>query len=147
MNSVALSCAWNLRRRAARRAFHSFGLHAGTPCHGDQYRGREGPDISAGDWEKNCAGIIIGVKDKLAKEQIPGGSVSLAGAESVLKAKLGRAAAALAVLGYSSAKRREALRGIDTEAQPLEDTIKMALKKMIKYSGLDDFPHRLGGTI
>jgi Holliday junction DNA helicase RuvA len=76
--------------------------------------------------------IILELKDKLAKEQAPGAPVSAPGAVGVPQSKSSEAAAALAVLGYSSSEVSEALRGIDIEAQPLEDTIRQALKKMVK---------------
>jgi Holliday junction DNA helicase RuvA len=76
--------------------------------------------------------IILELKDKIAKEQIPGGPVSSPGAASSPQSKAGEASAALAVLGFSAAEAAEALRGIDTEAHPLEEIIKMALKKMVR---------------
>ena len=42
------------------------------------------------------------------------------------------AAAALAVLGYSTQEVSVALKGIDVENLKLEDVIKQALKKMVK---------------
>ena len=43
-----------------------------------------------------------------------------------------RLAAALAVLGYSTAEIGVALKGIDLDALSLEEIIKQALKKMVK---------------
>ena len=46
--------------------------------------------------------------------------------------KAGEAAAALAVLGYSSSEVAAALKGIDVENLKLEEIIKQALKRMVK---------------
>ena len=76
--------------------------------------------------------IILELKDKLSKEQtgfsVEGGSVSVA----VKNDKANEAAAALAVLGYTSQDIGVALKGIDIEALPLEEIIRQALKKMVR---------------
>ena len=46
--------------------------------------------------------------------------------------KLSEASAALAVLGYSQGEINTALKGIDIDAQPLEQIIRLALKNMVK---------------
>ena len=73
-------------------------------------------------------------KDKLAKGQIaPGGeSYGGTGGTVIPENKSSEAAAALAVLGYSTAEINIALKGIDLEALSLEEIIKQALKKMVK---------------
>lgn len=78
--------------------------------------------------------IILELKDKLAKEQssfVPesGGSAPMV---SVSGDKVREAAAALAVLGYSSAEIAAALKGIDVTSLPLEEIIRQALKRMVK---------------
>ena len=76
--------------------------------------------------------IILELKDKLSKEQtgfsVEGGSVSVA----VKNDKANEAAAALAVLGYTSQDIGVALKGIDIESLPLEEIIRQALKKMVR---------------
>ena len=46
--------------------------------------------------------------------------------------KTSEATAALAVLGYSPGEIAMALKGLDLEALSLEDTVRQALRKMIK---------------
>lgn len=79
--------------------------------------------------------IILELKDKLAKEQssftVQGGG-SGAASNPLGGSKSGEAAAALAVLGYSSQEISTALKGIDMDALPLEEIIRQALKKMVK---------------
>ena len=79
--------------------------------------------------------VILELKDKLAKGQtISGSGESISGpAVTVIpQNKLSEASAALAVLGYSQAEINLALKGIDTDALPLEQIIRMALKNMMK---------------
>lgn len=76
--------------------------------------------------------IILELKDKLAKEQSSfdarGGALTPAPAGT---GKANEAAAALAVLGYSSQEIGAALKGLDP-ALPLEEMIRQALKKMVR---------------
>ena len=79
--------------------------------------------------------VILELKDKLAKGQtISGSGESISGpAVTVIpQNKLSEASAALAVLGYSQSEINLALKGIDTDALPLEQIIRMALKNMMK---------------
>ena len=78
--------------------------------------------------------IILELKDKLAKGQIsPGGeSYGGTGVTVIPENKASEAAAALAVLGYSTAEIGVALKGIDLESLALEEIIRQALKKMVK---------------
>lgn len=79
--------------------------------------------------------VILELKDKLAKGQtISGSGESISGpAVTVIpQNKLSEASAALAVLGYSQAEINLALKGIDTDALPLEQIIRLALKNMMK---------------
>lgn len=79
--------------------------------------------------------IILELKDKLAKGQLgsSGGEVyGGAGVTIIPENKLSEASAALAVLGYSQSEIAMALKGIDMDNLPLEQIIKLALKKMMK---------------
>lgn len=76
--------------------------------------------------------IILELKDKLAKEQ---GSFTADGGATpivVQNDKATEAAAALAVLGYTTQDIAVALKGIDIAALPLEEIIRQALKKMVR---------------
>ena len=76
--------------------------------------------------------IILELKDKLAKEQTSFASDGAAVHIPVRNDKSGEAAAALAVLGYTSQDISVALKGIDMDALPLEEIIRQALKKMVR---------------
>lgn len=79
--------------------------------------------------------IILELKDKLARESaatrldFSGGNT---GKVSAFTSKAGEAAAALAVLGYSSQEAAAALKGLDTDALSLEELIRQALKRMAR---------------
>lgn len=88
--------------------------------------------MAQGIGKKIAQRIILELKDKLAKEQ---NSFTSGGAPvpiPVRNDKSGEAAAALAVLGYTSQDIAVALKGIDTDALPLEEIIRQALKKMVR---------------
>ena len=77
--------------------------------------------------------VILELKDKLARESAATGldfSGGNAGKVSAFTSKAGEAAAALAVLGYSSQEAATALKGLDTDALSLEELIRQALKRM-----------------
>lgn len=77
--------------------------------------------------------IILELKDKLSKD--PGSFASAGGASipvPVRNDKSGEAAAALAVLGYTSQDIAVALKGLDMDALPLEEIIRQALKRMVR---------------
>ena len=79
--------------------------------------------------------IILELKDKMAKEtaselDFSGGKG--AAAPAVFTSKATEAAAALAVLGYSTQEVQMALKGVDVENLPLEEIIRQSLKKMVK---------------
>lgn len=77
--------------------------------------------------------IILELKDKLAKGQLPSGEGGFAGGVTLIPEDKGsEAAAALAVLGYSQQEIAVALQGISMEPHSLEDIIRQALKKMMK---------------
>lgn len=90
--------------------------------------------VAPGIGKKIAQRVILELKDKLAKGQIaPGGeSYGGTGVTVIPENKSSEAAAALAVLGYSTAEINIALKGIDLEALSLEEIIKQALKKMVK---------------
>ena len=79
--------------------------------------------------------IILELKDKLARESAATGldfSGRNAGKVSAFTSKVGEAAAALAVLGYSAQEAAAALKGLDTDALSLEELIRQALKRMAR---------------
>lgn len=79
--------------------------------------------------------IILELKDKLSKGQSPsfaGEGTTVSGVTVIPKNKRSEASAALAVLGYSQAEINIALQGIDLDAQPLEQIVRLALKNMMK---------------
>ena len=89
---------------------------------------------ASGVGKKIAQRVILELKDKMAKEtetvsfrdsKLPAAPVGQSGKRS-------DAAAALAVLGYSSAEINTALRSIDVDALSLEEIIKAALKQMMK---------------
>ena len=79
--------------------------------------------------------IILELKDKLAKGQLPSmpaGESFTAGITVIPENKASEAAAALAVLGYSQQEISLALKGIDMDNTPLDGVIKLALRAMMK---------------
>ena len=90
--------------------------------------------VAPGIGKKFAQRVILELKDKLAKGQIaPGGeSYGGTGVTVIPENKSSEAAAALAVLGYSTAEIGVALKGIDLDALSLQEIIKQALKKMVK---------------
>ena len=79
--------------------------------------------------------IILELKDQMAKETASG--LDFSGgkgqpAANLFSNKASEAAAALAVLGYSSQEVSVALKGVDVEHLPLEEIIRQSLKKMVK---------------
>ena len=79
--------------------------------------------------------VILELKDKLAKGQsisAAGENISGPAVTVIPQNKLSEASAALAVLGYSQGEINTALKGIDIDAQPLEQIIRLALKNMVK---------------
>lgn len=79
--------------------------------------------------------VILELKDKLAKGQLPtagGESYGGSGVTVIPQNKASEAAAALAVLGYSAQEVALALKGVDLESLTLEEIVRQALKKMVK---------------
>ena len=90
---------------------------------------------AAGVGKKIAQRVILELKDKMAGEtQSVGFSSAAAFAAPVVSdhSKLGDAAAALAVLGYSTPEINAALKQVDADALTLEEIIKAALKQMMK---------------
>lgn len=89
--------------------------------------------VAPGIGKKIAQRVILELKDKMAKETQ--GVVILGSTPNSALAsggKLTDAVSALAVLGYGNAEISAALRDVDIEAQSLEETIKAALRKMVK---------------
>lgn len=78
--------------------------------------------------------IILELKDKMAKANL--GGAELNGADFVLpeagSGAAGEAIAALNVLGYTRAEAAEALKGLDAEGLPVEELVRLCLKKLMR---------------
>ncbi len=93
---------------------------------------------AAGIGPKTAARIILELKDKLMKEsggaEALGSDLGIASAPAgINRSKLNEAMDALSVLGYSRAEASAALKDIDIEKTPLEEIIRLTLKKLVKY--------------
>ena len=88
---------------------------------------------AAGVGKKLAQRIILELKDKIAKEQQAIGlPATVPGAGAAGGGKAVEAAAALAVLGYSQSDIAQAMKGIDTDALPLEEIVRQSLRRMVK---------------
>ena len=95
---------------------------------------------ASGIGPKTAARIILELKDKLMKEaegsdafaSIPAASAGGATA-GMNRSKLQEAMDALAVLGYSRAEATAALKDLAVDTLPLEEIIRLSLKKLMKY--------------
>lgn len=77
--------------------------------------------------------IILELKDKMAQVTSDVGFTAPAvSGQMTVGSKAAEAAAALAVLGYSSQDAAAALKGLDVENLPLEELIRQALKRMVR---------------
>ncbi|MBR2928696.1 MAG: Holliday junction branch migration protein RuvA [Oscillospiraceae bacterium] len=77
--------------------------------------------------------IILELKDKMAQVTTEVGFTAPAvSGQMAVGSKAAEAAAALAVLGYSSQDAAAALKGLDVENLPLEELIRQALKRMVR---------------
>ena len=90
--------------------------------------------VAPGIGKKIAQRIILELKDKLAKGQLPTAEERYGGTGMTVipQDKSSEATAALAVLGYSPGEIAMALKGLDLEPLSLEDTVRQALRKMIK---------------
>lgn len=90
--------------------------------------------VAPGIGKKIAQRVILELKDKLAKGQLPMAEERYGGTGMTVIPldKTSEATAALAVLGYSPGEIAMALKGLDLEALSLEDTVRQALRKMIK---------------
>lgn len=90
--------------------------------------------VAQGIGKKIAQRILLELKDKLAKGQLPaaGEGYGGTGITVIPQDKVSEATAALAVLGYQPGEITAALKGIDLDGLPLEEIIRQALKKMVK---------------
>ena len=90
--------------------------------------------VAPGIGKKIAQRVILELKDKLAKGQLPMAEERYGGTGMTVipQDKTSEATAALAVLGYSPGEIAMALKGLDLETLSLEDTVRQALRKMIK---------------
>ena len=90
--------------------------------------------VAQGIGKKIAQRILLELKDKLSKGQLPAGEERYGGTGVTVipQNKSSEATAALAVLGYSPAEIAVALKGLDLEGLSLEEIVRQALRKMIK---------------
>lgn len=90
--------------------------------------------VAPGIGKKIAQRILLELKDKLAKGQLPAAEESYRGTGITVipQDKVSEATAALAVLGYQPGEIAAVLKGIDLDGLPLEEIIRQALKKMVK---------------
>ena len=91
--------------------------------------------VAPGIGKKIAQRIILELKDKLAKGQLPAAEESFGGSGVTVipQDKTSEASAALAVLGNNPAEINAALKGLDLDALSLEEIVRQALRKMVKY--------------
>ena len=89
--------------------------------------------VAQGIGKKIAQRIILELKDKLSKGQLPAEeSYGGTGVTVIPQGKTSEASAALAVLGYNPAEIAAALKGLDLEKLTLEEIVRQALRKMVK---------------
>lgn len=89
--------------------------------------------VAQGIGKKIAQRIILELKDKLAKGQLPTEGEQGGVAVTVIpQDKSSEASAALAVLGYGPGEISVALKGMDLEALSLEEIVRQALRRMMK---------------
>jgi Holliday junction DNA helicase RuvA len=89
--------------------------------------------VAQGIGKKIAQRIILELKDKLAKGQLPARETYAGSGVTIIpENKANEAAAALAVLGYGGEEISMTLKGIDIEQLPLEEVVRQALRKMVK---------------
>lgn len=89
---------------------------------------------------KTAARIILELKDKLMKEHtgedlsaLSDAAIPASSLQVGARGKLSEATDALIVLGYSKAEALNALKDLSTDSMELEEIIRAALKKLMKY--------------
>ena len=89
--------------------------------------------VAQGIGKKIAQRIILELKDKLSKGQLPA-EESYGGTDVTVipQDKTSEASAALAVLGYNPAEIAAALKGLELEKLTLEEIVRQALRKMVK---------------
>ena len=88
--------------------------------------------VAQGIGKKIAQRIILELKDKLSKGQLPAEeSYGGTGVTVIPQDKTSEASAALAVLGYNPAEIAAALKGLDLEKLTLEEIVRQALRKMV----------------
>jgi Holliday junction DNA helicase RuvA len=91
--------------------------------------------VAQGIGKKIAQRVILELKDKMQKQaadfSLPDVTVSAPAGGDAAQTKLSDAAAALAVLGYSSSECAQALQGVDM-TMTLENIIRAALRNMMK---------------
>ena len=90
--------------------------------------------VAPGIGKKIAQRIILELKDKLAKGQLPAAEETFGGSGVTVSPqdKTSEASAALAVLGYNPSEIAAALKGLDLDALTLEEIVRQALRKMVK---------------
>lgn len=89
--------------------------------------------VAQGIGKKIAQRIILELKDKLAKGQLPAEGEQGGVAVTVIpQDKASEASAALAVLGYGPGEISAALKGLELEALSLEEIVRQALRRMVK---------------
>ncbi len=90
--------------------------------------------VAPGIGKKIAQRIILELKDKLAKGQLPAAEETFGGSGVTVipQDKTSEASAALAVLGYNPSEIAAALKGLDLDALTLEEIVRQALRKMVK---------------
>ena len=89
--------------------------------------------VAQGIGKKIAQRVILELKDKLAKGQLPTEGEQGGVAVTVIpQDKASEASAALAVLGYGPGEISVALKGMDLEALSLEEIVRQALRRMMK---------------
>lgn len=90
--------------------------------------------VAPGIGKKIAQRVILELKDKMSKQapELAGGFTAVQGTMQPVPNKSSDAAAALAVLGYSTAEINAALKGIDVDNMPVDAVIKQALRNMVK---------------
>lgn len=88
--------------------------------------------VAQGIGKKIAQRVILELKDKLSKGQLPTEAYGGTGVTILPQDKTSEATAALAVLGYGPTEIRQALQNLDVEQLSLQEIVRQALKRMVK---------------